>query len=555
MPDGRKGKAVISSFIAFRAAAFFAVPLVYWLADVLNYDQAGKTAVLGSFAILALSSWRVANPESAARRVWVDTAVALPFFIILAIEGFLRSYFGTSADDSMVTEAVFNTNSGETSEFIAQNIRAIFEHLGLLAISLGFFAVAMRFSARRLASARAFEADPARRRRFVIGATVCGAIFLIGHFNPSLRRSDPFLYAPLRYAKWHHDLELTRDLQRTLLSAQDDPDLNSVQCPKCGSRTVVFVLGESTARADWSLYGYSRETTPELEQVSSDILKFDDVISGYPGTEGSLKLIFTPATIEQPDLWMTRPDVLTIARRAGYKTFWLSNQGTRWGIISIFASHADVVRFLNRGSSRSEGSYDEVLLPEFQKALDDPAPRKFIVLHMLAAHPAYNFRYPEEFDHFGSADDRITRQLLGEGRAFWAVILRNKYDNAMTYLDHLLRTTLDMTRNDAADQPAAWLFAPDHGEDVAHISNFVGHNHRAREMWEVPMLAWISQNFGLQAIGRKTLQSRPYQLDVLDQSLFGLMGITSHFYDPREDIFSPHFRPRRRLMNGLPYSL
>ena len=34
-------------------------------------------------------------------------------------------------------------------------------------------------------------------------------------------------------------------------------------------RTIVLVIGESTTRDDWSLYGYSRDTTPKLKALES----------------------------------------------------------------------------------------------------------------------------------------------------------------------------------------------------------------------------------------------------------------------------------------------
>jgi heptose-I-phosphate ethanolaminephosphotransferase len=543
-----------SAFLLIRLGAFLAVPLAYWLADLLNYSQAGKTTTLGLFAVLAVACWRLANrvPPSRAA-VAVDAAVALPFFIILAIEAFLRDYFGTGPDDALVTEAVFNSNSAETSEFVEQNARALIQHAALLTGAVAFYAAAVWLSARWLGRRARGQAAGPRRRGYAVAAAVFTGLFLLAHLNPSLRRADPFLYVPLRYAKWHERLEVTRELQRKLAATQDDPGLQSMRCDGCGPRTVVFVLGESTTRLNWSLYGYPRETTPELEAVSSDVIKFDDVVTGYPGTEGSVRYIFTPATISQPDLWMTQPDLITIAGRAGYKTFWLSNQGTRSGIISIIASHADVVEFTNRGSSRGEGSYDEVLLPVLQKALDDPAPRKLIVLHMLGAHPVYHFRYPPRFARFDSIYDSVSRQLLTEGRAFWAVILRNEYDNAMLYEDHLLRKTLEMVRGDASSQPTAWLYTPDHGEDVAHYTNFVGHNQHAKSMFEVPMLAWTSNDFDLQAVDRGALAKRPYQLDVLDHSLLGLMKVVGRYYDPRHDIFARAFHPSNRTMGSVPY--
>ena len=122
-------------------------------------------------------------------------------------------------------------------------------------------------------------------------------------------------------------------------------------------RTVVFVLGESVTRSNFSITGYPRKTTPELDSMGDELTWFPDVVSADPSTGPSISKILTPATIKDPDLWLTKPDVLLMARKAGYKTFWLSNQSTDAnGHISIFASHADVTLLANKGGSRGEGS-------------------------------------------------------------------------------------------------------------------------------------------------------------------------------------------------------
>lgn len=548
----------MSVFLLLRLAAFLIVPFLYWLGGLLNHSQAGKAALLGGLAVLAVSAWRVACPprRDSAGLAW-DIAVAAPFFFILALEAFLRDYFGVGHDDALVTEALFNTTGAETGEFLLANSRGLLKHVGLFGAGLAFFGMAAwasnRFR-RRLAAASESTSRPWYRRPGTRPALIFGALFLLIHLNPTMRKADPFLYFPLRYAKWQHDIAKTRDLQERLLAAQDDPRLRSMQYAGPEGRTLVFILGESTTRLDWSLYGYPRPTTPELQAVADDLLVFKDVITGYPGTDGSIKRIFTPASIRQPDLWMTQPDLLTMAKRAGYKTFWLSNHGTdRYGAASIIASHADVAEFTNKGGSRGEGSYDEVLLPGFRQALADPAPRKFIVLHMLGAHPAYQFRYPEQFAKFDGKFDAVTKQLLGEGRAFWAVMLRNQYDSAIAYMDHLLRQMLDMTRAQAAQAPVAWLFVPDHGEDVAHYNNFVGHNSHVRSMYEVPMIFWSSPGFETVPVDRDALLARPYQLDVLDATLLGLLAIRGDYYEAENDIFSPAFRPAQRIVDGKPY--
>lgn len=545
-------------FLVVRLIGFLAVPCTYWLADLLHYGQAGKAALLGGLAVLAVSAWRGSRADGTGVPGWRwELAVAAPFFFILALEAFLRDHFGVGHDDAIVTEALFSTNSDEASEFILTNSRSIFKHTVLLATALAAFSAVVWASNRYPGSPGAVR-TAARTARFrrpgMLPAVVFGGLFLLIHLNPTMRRADPLLYFPLRYAKWQHNLTTTRDLQLRLAKVQDDPGLASMRYEGADNRTVVFVLGESATRLNWSFYGYPRRTTPRLEEVSREILKFEDVITGYPGTNGSLKQIFTPTTIAHPDLWMTKPDILTMAKRVGYKVFWLSNHNTdRSGPVSIIASHADVLRYTNRGGSRGEGSYDEVLLPELQQALDDPAPRKFIILHMLGSHPAFNFRYPEEYARFDDKLDVVAKKLLGEGRAFWAVMQRNQYDNAILYTDHVLRETLDMTRARSGAAPAAWLFVPDHGEDVAHYTNFAGHNHRVPAMYEVPMVFWASAGFGTARIGADALRTRPYQLDVLDHTLLGLLAIDGDYYDPVSDILSGAFSPAARTMNGAPY--
>lgn len=545
----------MAGFLLVRLAGYLAVPLAYWLAGLLNYSQAGKAAVLGGFAVLAMAAWRAARKQAyPARGLLWDTAIAAPFLFILAVEAFLRDHFGVGHDDALVTEALFSTNGGEAAEFIRANSRALLKHTGLFALALAVVWATAWTSSRRHGPVAAVVPRGRFGRPGTLPVLIFGGLFLLLHFNPTMRKADPLLYFPLRYAKWQHDVELTRDLQTRLAAAQDDPGLASMQYTGADRRTLVFVLGESTTRLNWSLYGYPRLTTPRLQEVAGELLKFEDVITGYPGTNGSLEQIFTPATIAQQDLWMTRPDVLTMAKRVGYKVFWLSNHNTdRSGPVSVIAAHADVLTFTNRGGSRGEGSFDEVLLPELQRALDDPAPRKFIVLHMLGAHPAYNFRYPEAYSRFDDSVDMVTRELLGAGRAFWAVMQRNQYDNANLYMDHVLRETLDLTRRADAAVPAAWLFVPDHGEDVAHYSNFVGHNSRVRSMYEVPMLFWASTGFGVGAAAGEVARTRPYQMDVLDHTLLGLLAMRGEYYDPAGDVFSPAFRPAARVFNGRPY--
>jgi heptose-I-phosphate ethanolaminephosphotransferase len=301
------------------------------------------------------------------------------------------------------------------------------------------------------------------------------------------------------------------------------------------------------------MYGYPRDTTPELESLGSRVLKFTDAITTLGSTVGDIRLMIGPATRERPELYAVKPDILTMASKAGYKTFWITNHSTDMaGALSIIAEHADVTINVNRGGSRGEGSYDEVILPEFGKALDDPAHRKFIILHLLQAHPAFYFRYPESFARYNNGDDAVARTLKADGRSLRARKMRNYYDNAMLYSDHILKATIDLCEA-RKDQSIAWLYVPDHGEDVAHYSNFVGHNNRVPAMFEIPMLYWQSKQFPLDLEDADNISKRPYQTDILDHTLLGLMGIEGDYYDSYHNILSQDFKPTPRFIGAKPY--
>ena len=538
------------SLILSRTLCFIAIPCLYALFGWLNHVQLAKSALLGALAVLALSAWTSRNGDEGRRGRLANVLVALLFLLIIAYQGFLRDIFGVAQDDALVMEAIFGTNGGETYEFILQNSHAFVKHLVILLVIFALFAFFVFRQSQRPPSIGFFRSG-SRRRTLAVFLIV---IFALIHLNPTMRKENPLLYFPLRYLMWKKNVDKTRIVQERLASRlNEDQSLAGMRYVANGNRTVVFVLGESSTRLNWSLYGYSRPTTPELQAMQTRLLKFTDVVTTNGSTILDMEKILTPATRTEPSLFQEQPDIMTMARKAGYKTFWITNHSTDMtGLLSIFADSADKTINANRGGSRSEGSYDEVVLPHLQEALDDPAPQKFIVLHLLNAHPAYYFRYPKNFARFDNVKDNIHDELKEAGRALWARTLRDQYDNAILYSDHILRQSITLCEK-YPEQAIAWLYAPDHGEDVAHYSNFVGHNTRVPAMFEIPMLLWRSPRFLSSSVEDKIAASRPYQTDQLDHTLLGLLQIAGAYYDARRDILSPAFAPLPRYVAGETY--
>ncbi len=550
-----------------RSAGFITIVTMYGVIGWLNFIQAGKVGFLGTLSILTITSWtNIKGPEGRTGRVLTFITFLL-FEGIISFQAFVGDIFGVAHDDIIVIEALFNTDGSEASEFVLQNFSYIGKHMVVMLIVAAVYWLVLGWKPRggkpqrsrargylSLKGSRALSNDGAsvRWQKSFLPLFLTALLFIV-HLNPTTRKENPLLYFPIRHAKWQKDLKRVEQVRDRIDAAMEtDEAFMGLKYTGDENRTVVFIIGESTTRLNWSMYGYPRKTTPQLEAMGDEILRFNDVVTTLGSTVGDIQMIMGPATRKNPGQFEKTPDLLSMARKVGYKTFWITNHTTDLtGSIAIIAKRADEIVSTNQGGSRTESSYDEVVLPALKTALENSAPRKFIVLHLLGAHPVFYFRYPEPFARFNGVDDEVAREMKKAGRNFGVIKWRGFYDNAMLYSDHVLKKTIDVCRE--SGQPVAWLFVPDHGEDVAHYTNFIGHNNRVPAMFEVPMVHWRSPSFpDIEGIPQM-LAERPYQTDRLDHTLLGLMGISGEYYDPSGDILSPGFTPVPRFIAGKPY--
>jgi heptose-I-phosphate ethanolaminephosphotransferase len=520
----------------------------FWAGGMISANEFAKLIVLMAVFIYGLAGSVATWTGSPAWLSRIARLTWLLFFADAAVRGVLRAYFGMRPGPGMVLQAVLNTNPGETMEFLQQQWRSI----GAGAASLLLAMAAALWLEMRLA--RRAPAAPAVTRASRIGVSLMLALLVALHFNQTMAKENPLLFWPLRYQAHMQELRDMATLRKQLAELRTQPAEWAVRYHGEDRRTVLWVIGESTNRNNMSLYGYGRPTTPGLDRLRADLTVFDDVVSSESATMGSLMNMLTPASLRQPDAWRTKPDVLQLARAAGYKTFWLSNQAANDGWLSLVAEQADLLRYINNGEGRGENNLDGALLPHVDAALADPAPKKLIVVHLLGAHPTYEMRYPQEFARFDDIEDDIAAALKAAGRSFWIREQRDDYDNAILYGDYVLSEILRRAAAATAGRPAALLFSSDHGQEVGHFRNHAGQAAVENSGYEIPKLLWESPVGAIVGRGRRIpLQGRPYQTDYLDHTVLGLMKVTSAYYQPEHDLLSPQFRPMPRTLRGQPY--
>ncbi len=125
----------------------------------------------------------------------------------------------------------------------------------------------------------------------------------------------------------------------------------------------MIVLGESCNRDHMSLYGYCRETTPRLSAIENELVVYKDAVSPAIQTLVALKRILSFSDHGCDDMFIHEASIVELLRDAGYKTYWVDNQGT--GGIDTFAptSYRAIAHMCDSCIILPNGLHDEEVLP------------------------------------------------------------------------------------------------------------------------------------------------------------------------------------------------
>ncbi len=512
----------------FSALLFALFPLLYYAFDYLNYSRAGKIAITG-MATVALFSALMRRFQSEWIR-YLFVFVVFTLFVNLAFQGTLRDIFGVEQDEMMVMQSILSTDKQESYEFWLQYRNYLIKHILIFISSFLLYCYLVckqnRFQLRSITKKSLY---------------VSILFFVAAHIIFSVRLGNPFVFFPYYYLAYKKECQELSNLEKALHQKINDNSLNDVAyIGKRKRNYVIWVIGESSTKHNWSLYGYKRKTTPLFDSIKDQLLVFQNVLAAAPITIPAFERMLTPANITHPDLWKKTPSIVRVAKKAGYHTYWISNHTTdaHSGIIALFAKEADEVYMTNKGKARGEGSYDESVLPYYKKALHDPYDKKLIIVHLLGSHPAYNFRYPKSYGKFTKVfDDSVATDLKKEGRATWAIVFRNLYDNSILYGDTIRYTLLKLLQESPDANRSVWIYHPDHGEDVCHHNNYSGHNAKAKEQWEIPFVVWMPKKINVDT-------KRDYRLDEVESTILGRLKIKTRYYHPEFDLLRVNDKER-----------
>ena len=316
----------------------------------------------------------------------------------------------------------------------------------------------------------------------------------------------------------------------------------------------VLIIGESLTPSHMSMYGYSRKTTPYLDNVVGwNVVTLKNVCSEQPMTQLSIAELMTGLPADDITQSANRPNLLSILKEADFKTFWITNQiglGSEYALGDLWSLYANESHFLNKRDFGEGYDFDEVLLPALKDALQDGADRKLIVLHMMGSHGKYGQRFPKNFKKW-PASAEIPGHIPRRNDHNFNSEEYNDYDNSVLYTDHLLNEILSIS---AKSDVNSVIYLSDHGQNLGEKSELVGHStiNGPRQGFEIPYLYFFSSSHaaGIQSelsmLNANT--DKPYSSQHSLYTLLDLYQIESPLSGPK---LTGKFEPTRRHCDTL----
>lgn len=313
-------------------------------------------------------------------------------------------------------------------------------------------------------------------------------------------------------------------------------------------KIVVLIIGETSRAANFGLYGYERQTTPNLCHLRNkgNLIAFDNVLTQSNTTHKSVPLIMSDIDAAHYDDIYHRKGIITAFKEAGYKTVFLSNQRRNHSFIDFFGQEADEVEFLTDTIKHDKELKDCVLLKSFCKELNDSSNnKKFIVLHTYGSHFAYHERYPKEFSVY-------VPDVAPEAEYKYRENLVNSYDNTIRYADNIINQVISDLEKSGTQ--AALIYTSDHGEDIFDDSRklflHASPTPSFYQLW-VPYIVWVSDEYkhvnpDVVKNMNKNIHKPVSSNEVTFHTLLSLGGINGEVLDKTKSVTSASYSCKKR---------
>lgn len=258
------------------------------------------------------------------------------------------------------------------------------------------------------------------------------------------------------------------------------------------SKNILLVFGESLASDHFPMFGYNRQTFPDLSKrmEREKTWRTAQGMSGGIGTATSTLWFFNgvrePANVaEFKRKTMT---LFKLAKEAGYNTYYLSAQeglltmfiGTNW--IDTMATKETEMLLFSR--------YKDEGLVKLMRNIDFSKGKNFVVVHMRSPHMPYEERYAGREAEF----EKFKPTVNASNRYEYSI---NAYDNALLFTDHALNKIISVFDKKTNTADSTVYITSDHGQLHNYLGKYWGHNNMILEQAKVPFFVRTSRDLTL----------------------------------------------------------
>lgn len=295
--------------------------------------------------------------------------------------------------------------------------------------------------------------------------------------------------------------------------------------------TIIMVIGESASSYYMSAYSNTKNNnTPWLRSMrgNESFILFPHVYTSWGQTVPSLERALTEKNQYNGKEFNQSLTIIDIAKKAGYETYWFSNQGYISGAdtpITLVAQTADHAKWLSEDKKLS-GSflYDGDLMNYLKQV--NPNKNNFVVLHFMGSHEDCINRYPSNFARFS------------EPGQFDMV---KNYDDSLAYTDFVLQQTCEYASTNLNLQ--AMLYFSDHGGDPYRKRH---PDASGFKFLQVPMFVYVSQEYqklyGDNVKIYRDNRNKYFTNDMIYEVVCDLLRVKSNFFVEENSILNSKYK-------------
>lgn len=329
-------------------------------------------------------------------------------------------------------------------------------------------------------------------------------------------------------------LEQTKSYKTNLAKRIANLDVTQTTpfCKK--TATFILVIGESESRDYMSAFcDYPQDTTPWLKskQASENFLLYKNAYACKDQTVPALERAFTEVNQYNDKKFYESCSFVDIARKAGFKISWFSNQshiGAADTAVTLVANTADTAEWTKLHLNQVQ--YDESLLGYLKQI--DANENNFIVFHLKGNHFNFINRYPQEFAKFSKPD---TYDLIPN------------YIDSIAYTDYVLQQIQEYAAKHLNLQ--AMVYFSDHATipDKRRSPNFGGF-----ATVRIPLFTYLADDYISKhpEVYSALIANRDkyWTNDLAYELICGILDIKSNHYDESNSLASTQYKYTKDML-------